>query len=343
MSSALEAPVGQRELSIDILYTGGTFGMVDHGDGLHPRKGIGEEIATVVREFAAGSGIPVGLRYTELDEVIDSANADHDTARRIAARVRSRLTDHCDGVIVIHGTDTMAYVGARMAFELHDIPVPVMLTGAQIPLGQRGSDARDNLWMALDSIATHPGPGTFIAFGAAVHPAVRASKRSADGYDAFVTLRKYTPPATRALPAAWPGETTSPVGLFTAFPGMDPDLLDVALRIYHGGVVLECYGAGTMPMHGSATVEAVRRAADRGTPVVVITHCDSGSVDLALYRPGRALLDAGALPGGDMTREAALAKLSYLAALNLPSTELRRMLTTNLLGELTDHPHIDEN
>lgn len=326
-------------MRVDILYTGGTFGMVDHGDGLRPRAGIGDEIAEVVTGFADESGIAVGLRYYELDRVIDSADADSDTACRIAARVRSGLgTTPPDGVIVVHGTDTMAYVGARMAFELHDIPTPVVLTGAQIPLGQPGSDARGNLLMALNSIAARPGPGTFIAFGTSLHPAVRASKRNCDGYEGFTTLREFTPPqAPPALPAAQPGaDTRSPVGLFTVFPGMDTNLFEAALRIYHGGVVLECYGSGTMPMHDRAAAEAVRRATRRATPVVVITHCDSGSVDLGRYQPGRALLEAGAIGGADMTREAALAKLAHLTGLGLSPTELRRWLTTNLLGELTD-------
>ncbi|MEC3954426.1 asparaginase domain-containing protein [Nocardia sp. CDC153] len=353
-------------LRVEILYTGGTFGMVEGGGGLRPRAGMGGEVADLVDAYTDRFGIPVEFRYTELDRVIDSANADPETACRIARRVRAAIattgpdgvttgpdgvttgpdgvttgpdgvTTGPDGVIVIHGTDTMAYTGARLAFELHDIAVPVVLTGAQIPLGRPASDAADNLMLALNSIATQPAPGTFIAFGSSLHPAVRASKRSSDGYDGFTTVRPLTPPSMPpARPAASPGvETPGPVGLFTVFPGMDSTLLDAALRIYHGGVVLECYGAGTMPTSDD-TVTAIRRATERGTPVVVITHCDSGTVDLGLYEPGRALLAAGAIGGGDLTREAALAKLAHLAGLGLDADEVRRWMTTNLVGELAD-------
>ncbi|WP_051179052.1 asparaginase domain-containing protein [Nocardia concava] len=340
MTGAASSTVAQdiSTLRVAILYTGGTFGMVDGGDGLRPRAGIGGEIADLIDAYTDRFGIPVEFRYNELERVIDSADADPDTARRIAERVRAGLgVTPPDGVIVIHGTDTMAYAGARIAFELHDIPVPVVLTGAQIPLGLPASDAGDNLMLALNSIATQPAAGVFIAFGSALHPAVRASKRSCDGYDGFTTVRPLTPPrASVAHPVAvHGGETSPPVGLFTVFPGMDTDLLDAALRIYHGGVVLECYGAGTMPV-SETTVAAIGKATERGTPVVLITHCDSGTVDLGRYQPGRALLAAGAIGGGDMTREAALAKLAHLADLGLPAAELRRWMTTNLLGELTD-------
>ncbi|MEV6772033.1 asparaginase [Nocardia sp. NPDC051030] len=342
MSLPTTVPAAQQvsTLRVDVLYTGGTFGMVDRGDGLGPRTGIGTEIEALLDEFVRETGIAADFRYAEFDQVIDSANADPDTARRIAAHVRSGLgTTPPDGVIVVHGTDTMAYVGARMAFELRDVPMPIVLTGAQVPLGDPGSDARGNLHLALNSIAAQPGPGTFLAFGASLHPAVRASKRHCEDPDGFSTLGDFTPPPTPpALPAARGNGTASPVGLFTVFPGMDSDLLDAALRIYHGGVVLECYGAGTMPMFGSTTIEAVRRATGRGTPVVVITQCDGGAVDLGLYQPGRALLDAGAIGGGDMTREAALAKLAYLDGLGLSHTEMCRWMATNLLGELSNSP-----
>ncbi|MEV6335273.1 asparaginase domain-containing protein [Nocardia vinacea] len=340
MTSIATVPHRLSQISVDILYTGGTFGMADHGDGLRPRRGLGSEIANTIARFERESGIAVRFDYTELEQVIDSADAGPDTARRIAAQVRSGIAQRQpDGIVVVHGTDTMAYVGARMAFELRGIEVPVVLTGAQIPLGFPGSDARSNLTLALNSIAARAVPGTFIAFGESLHPTVRASKRACDDYDGFTTVREYTPPpAPPRLPETRPRIDGPSVGLVTVFPGMHPDLLETALRHYQGGLVLECYGSGTLPLHGSATVEAIRAATARGTPVVVITHCDSGTVDLDRYQPGRAMRDAGAIGGGDMTREAALAKLGYLVDIGLSGSELRRWMTTNLLGELSNHP-----
>ncbi|MBL1073703.1 asparaginase [Nocardia sp. 2] len=328
---------GGAIVRVDVLYTGGTFGMADHGAGMSPRSGLGAEIAELVGEFVAETGITVDLRYDELDQVIDSADADAGTAARIAERVRSgRTAGRAHGVIIIHGTDTMAYVGARLAFELWDSAVPIVLTGAQIPLGQPGSDARANLHLALRSLAAQLDPSTSLAFGSGLHPAVRASKRAVDEYAGFMTVRAATPPAAPVTLPATAGGPGGPVGLLTVFPGLHADLLEAALRHYHGGLVLECYGSGTAPMSDPALLAAVRRASERGTPILVITQCDSGAVDLARYQPGRALLEAGAVSGGDMTREAALAKLSYLVERGYSGPQLRRQLTTNLLGELSD-------
>ncbi|WP_081878101.1 asparaginase [Nocardia brasiliensis] len=326
--------MSSERVRVGILYTGGTFGMVDGGAGMRPRSGLAAEISEMVAEFESAAGVSVDVRYREFDQVIDSALAEAGTACRIAATVRAGIaSDEPDGVIVVHGTDTMAYIGARMAFELRDSAIPVVLTGAQIPLGQPGSDARSNLHLALATIVGQPAPGTYLAFGSRLHPAVRASKRAIEDYDGFTTIGECTPPP---VPPALPVRhgTGAPVGLLTVFPGLHAELLDAALRHYRGGLVLECYGAGTAP----DLAEPVRGATGRGTPVVVISQCDSGSVDLGRYQPGRALLDAGALSGGDMTREAALAKLSYLVDHGFGGVELRHWMVTNLLGELANNP-----
>ncbi|MGW4325302.1 asparaginase domain-containing protein [Nocardia sp. NPDC004573] len=325
-------------LRVHVLYTGGTFGMADHGAGMAPRSGITAEVADVIARYEDTRRRPVEFWYAESDRVIDSGAADSNTAFRIAQWVRRRVeSERPHGVVVIHGTDTMAYVGARVAFELRDLAAPVVLTGAQIPLGQPGSDAQHNMHLALDSIATRPVPGTYIAFGSGLHPAVRASKRACDDYDGFTTVREFTPPLSPVapLPHRRSAAARLPVGLLTVFPGLHTDLLSAAIRQYSGGVVLECYGSGTMP-HTAEFIETIRTATRRGTPIVVITQCDSGSVDLERYLPGRALLDAGAISGGDMTREAALAKLAYLVDLGFSGGRLRDWMTTNMLGELSN-------
>lgn len=212
-------------LRVHVLYTGGTFGMADRGAGMGPRSGIGAEIADVITRYDELTGRSVELRYAEFDRVIDSAEADPGTAFRIAEWVRYSVeSTRPDGVVVIHGTDTMAYVGARVAFELRDLDVPVLFTGAQIPLGHPGSDAQRNLHLALDSIAAQPGPGTYIAFGSALHPALRASKRACDDYDGFTTVREFTPPPS---PAFLPDDTARlpafPSGCSRSFPVCTPN------------------------------------------------------------------------------------------------------------------------
>ncbi len=76
-----------------------------------------------------------------------------------------RLLDGGDlaGVLVLHGTDTMAYTAAALSFLLSDLGAPIVLTGASAPASQPGSDAPVNVRAALVALGALES-GTFVAF-----------------------------------------------------------------------------------------------------------------------------------------------------------------------------------
>lgn len=77
------------------------------------------------------------------------------------------------------------------------------------------------------------------------------------------------------------------------------------------GVVLQTYGAGNAPSNRKDILNEFRQATERGVLIVNITQCTNGKVDPS-YETGNALVQAGVIPGSDMTPEAALTKLSYI-------------------------------
>jgi L-asparaginase len=99
------------------------------------------------------------------------------------------------------------------------------------------------------------------------------------------------------------------------------------------GVVLEAYGAGNGPTD-AWFIDPLRSAVDRGVTVVVTTQCRAGSVIGGLYATGSALLATGAIPGGDMTFEAAVTKLMVLVDRHQPD-DVRQLMQEDLAGELT--------
>lgn len=325
-----------------VVYTGGTFGMQNEGRGLEAKIDLSKEIA----ELVASANHPTsasGWRYVALKHVIDSADASLDHAFSIAALIRSTCVN-IKGVVVVHGTDTLTYSAAVAAFALDDLQIPIVFTGAQRPLGEAGSDAAKNFVEAYRD-ASDGTPGVRIVFGGRVLPAVRAIKFSTDADEAFVAHRPVAPGATgmaahtkrlELLARSGIGISSADVpatGLLRVFPGLNPALIRAASVLYPGGLVLECYGAGTGPTSTPGLSAAVAAATSSGTPIIAITQCQTGSVELDRYAAGAALRSSGAWGGFDLTTDAALAKLGVLNALGLEWNELRAAFALNLVGE----------
>ena len=89
------------------------------------------------------------------------------------------------------------------------------------------------------------------------------------------------------------------------------------------GVVLQTYGAGNAPSNRKDILNEFREATKKGIIIVNITQCANGKVDPS-YETGNALIEAGVIPGSDMTPEACLAKLSYILSKDEWSLEQKR-------------------
>lgn len=127
---------------------------------------------------------------------------------------------------------------------------------------------------------------------------------------------------------------SSNVATLRLFPGITVATIRAFLNPPIKGVVLEAFGAGNAPQRPEL-IDAFREACDRGVAIVAISQCTKGGVSDA-YEAGRKLLQAGVIPGGDMTPECALTKLSYLLSkASLSVAEVRDLMGTPLRGELT--------
>ena len=328
-----------------LVYCGGTFGMRSSDAGLVAQSDLTTQLSDLTRAAGERRGAAFAWTLAMPDRIIDSAAADHGTALEIADLIRERCRVAEDqaqpvtGVVVVHGTDTLAHSAAQTALALADAETPIVFTGAQHPLGVADGDAERNFMDACDAALTGVGPNVSIAFGGRVLPAVRAVKRSSEHDDAFAARRPLET-ASAALPAevraAIAGAAGAPgprVGMLTAVPGVPTTLMRAALEAFPDGLVLECYGAGTAPFATPGTLAVLRSAAERGTPIVAVTRCEDGAVDLPRYAVGAALLEAGVVGGGDLTAEAAIAKVRALRRAGYSGERLRALLQQNLIGE----------
>ncbi|WP_336658793.1 asparaginase domain-containing protein [Leucobacter sp. USHLN153] len=324
--------------SVLIFATGGTIGMRRTEAGLAPDPDFASVLESLVERICRPLGID--HRVNHLSPAIDSANADAETAPKIARAIRARVrTQRPRGVVITHGTDTLAYTGARLAFELADLGVPVVLTGSQLPHGTPDTDAIDNLTLAIRAaVKAAPGAPAAIAFGGEILPAVRATKYDSVSLTAFRAELPLSPYAmgTSILPEASTSDeqslTPARVLSFRFVPAVTARDLRAAVGGGPDALVLECYGSGNAPMARPGMLGTLREMCE-AIPVVAITQCTTGGVNLDRYAVARELDAAGVIDGGDLSVESATAKLGFLLDRGYRSFELQELMHANLVGE----------
>ncbi|MFD1504316.1 type I asparaginase [Georgenia yuyongxinii] len=328
-----------------VLHSGGTIGMVDTPAGHAPVAGALRPYLDWMVEQSRGELPPI--TFLELDPPIDSANATPENWCAIARILYERRQDH-RGFVVLHGTDTMAYTSSALSFLLPSFGRPVIVTGSQIPIIRTRSDGRQNLIGALQVAASSDVDEVTLLFGEVLLRGNRATKIDASGLDAFDSPR-FPPVAeigiditvNRGLIRPTEGQPRlieGPLGTVAAvrlFPGFSASILANLCRPPLQGLILEAYGAGNGPSDDQGFLAAIDAATSQGIVVVVVTQCLHGSVQPGAYAAGSALLRAGAVPGFDMTSEAALTKLAVLLGQGLDTGTVAEMMQHDIAGELT--------
>ena len=296
-----------------LLHTGGTLGMTPSGKpaSLAPGRFL-EHLTEQVPELKQMASLSVEVPFNQ-----DSACLEPSDILALAGRVRASAHDF-DGFVLIHGTDTMAFTASCLGFLLADLGKPVVLTGSQRPLAFVRSDARSNLVNAVD-LACRGIPEVGICFGTHWIRGVAADKLSVHQFEAFqspnlaplaeigaeIRLHPEVGQFVRRVPPGLGGALELAVHTVTPHPGMAWNPAPAGAK----ALLIQAFGAGNLPM-GRADLEGMLEDARcRSLPLVVISQCPYGGVDLSAYELGRKVEAMGAISGGVHTRWAALAKL----------------------------------
>ncbi|CAI8993841.1 L-asparaginase [Pseudomonas marginalis] len=317
-----------------VLYTGGTIGMQASANGLAPASGFEARM----REQLANVSVPA-WRFREMSPLIDSANMTPAYWQRLRTAVVEAVDDGCDAVLILHGTDTLAYSAAAMSFQLLGLPAPVVFTGSMLPAGVPDSDAWENVSGALLALGEGLAPGVHLYFHGALMAPTRCAKIRSFGRHPFAALQRNGGVAkAEALPAALDyrqPKALANVGVLPLVPGIAAAPLDALLGSGIQALVLECFGSGTGPSDNPEFLASLQRAEENGIVVVAITQCHEGGVELDVYEAGSRLRGVGVLSGGGMTREAVFGKLNALLGAGLSIAEVRRLVELDLCGELS--------
>ncbi len=320
-----------------LVHTGGTLGMAPTGSPV--TLSPGPSVAGVleqVPELAEVADLRLTVAFNR-----DSATVEPEDILDLARIVRQQGAG-CDGVVLIHGTDTMAYTASVLGFLLADLGKPVVLTGSQRPLAYVRSDARGNLVDAV-TLATRGVAEVGVCFGEQWLRGVATEKRSVHRYQAFDSPNlpplaelglhvRFNPHAgrfDRNVPAGIGDRIEPALSVYAPFPGMRWNLPAPATR----GVLIEAYGAGNLPMQRPDLQAVMDHCAGQGIPVVVSSFCPSGGVELDTYELGRMAAERGAIAGGMHTRWAAIAKMGLVLGAGGTLEDVRRAFGVSWAGE----------
>ena len=322
-----------------LLTTGGTIACTSGDQGLEPRNsGVMQFALEQLRSF---------YDITVRDVMcLDSSNIRPAEWQLIAQTVYRERSNY-DGIVISHGTDTMAYTASAVTFMLPGLDKPVVFTGSQLPLTDLLSDGPDNLRTAF-AMAAAGQPGVFLAFDRKVMLGCRAVKVRASNFSAFesVNARYVAQVSSNGLvlnPGALPPATREPqlldqisqtVFLLKLTPGLSPEIFHALKGLGYKGIVIEAFGLGGFNVLGKG-LRSIRRAIEDGVSVVVTTQCLFESADLGVYQVGNQLLDLGVIQARDMTTEAAMTKLMWALGQGMTQPEIADLFRRNLAGEIT--------
>ncbi len=276
---------------------------------------------------------------------------------RMAEAAYKAFMDGVSGVVILHGTDTMHYTAAALAFALHNLPGPVVLVGSQRSSDRPSSDAFENLLSSIITCVKAPFGESVIVMHyttndgvIAVHRGTRVRKMHTSRRDAFISIdaqpiafvypqkmefrlntNTYKPRKSRDE-LILDNKFDEKVALVKFYPGMDPEILHFLIDKGYHGIVIEGTGFGHVRKE---LLDPIKRAIENEIPIVIASQTLFGRVNLNVYRRGVELMMLGVIPAEDMLPEVAFVKLSWVLAKTKNLEEVRKLMLTPIAFEVS--------
>ena len=333
---------------ISILGTGGTIASrIDYKTGAVNPAFSAEELYSIIPELSDYANI-----NTELISNIASEQMNPEDWKNMAEKVIEKIRDKNQGIVIGHGTDTMAYTSAALSFALVNCPIPVILTGAQRSTDRPSSNASLNMISSVIVASKNQLNGVYLAMHSSIednevsiHCGTRVRKNHTSRRDAFQSI------GIEPIAIVNQGNVTinkkfnddknkfeikvnfdENVSLLKFHPGFNPKIIDAIVDSNTKGIILEGTGLGHV---NSKCNSAIKRAIDKGMFVGMTSQCLNGRIKMTVYSAGRDLLKLGVIPLEDMLPETALVKLMWAYG-NYKDEEIQKIMTTNIAGEFTE-------
>ncbi|MEQ6169040.1 asparaginase [Ekhidna sp. MALMAid0563] len=337
------------ERSVLIIYTGGTFGMIQDESGSLAPFNFGK----VVERVPELRQLDIRLTVISFPTPLDSSNILIQDWKDMAYIIEENYEQY-DAFVVLHGTDTMAYSASMLSYMLEGLNKPVIFTGAQMPIGSIRSDARENLITALEIASAHTDgipivsevcvyfnyrllrgsrsqklrSSTFAAFESENYPVLAEAGIEIEFN--YAALEPYNPNSELKVQ----NQLDPNVIILKIFPGITEHAVKAILSDPEvKGVVLESFGSGNI-MKFDWFINCLKQAIEEGKIILNVSQCVGGEVEQGKYETSKGLNRIGVLSGGDITTEAAITKMMFLLGRETDKDRLKHQLTHSLAGEM---------
>jgi len=341
-----------KKTSVLLIYTGGTIGMMQDvlSGELKPF-----DFKSLTKQIPELTKFDIDLSSISFKNPIDSSNMHPQVWIELAEIIQKNYNKH-DGFVILHGSDTMSFTASALSFMLENLDKPVVLTGSQLPIGIIRTDGKENLITAIE-IAGAKEKGkplvseVCIYFEYKLYRGNRTYKYNSAHFDAFkspnypalaeagVTI-SYNKAALLKTSAKKKlivhTSLENDIAVLKLFPGISKKITSALLNAKGiKAVILETFGAGNATTQ-EWFIQELDAAIAKGIIILNITQCSEGRVIQGMYETSSQFKKLGVVGGSDMTFESAVTKLMFLLGQKLKRTEIKKMLQSNLRGELSN-------
>ena len=328
-----------------MLSTGGTIACEPGIDGLVP-KVSGKQMLKLIPELN-------DLCDIDCKEImnLDSTNLQPEEWANMACEAYEGLQKY-DGIVITHGTDTMAYSASSLSFMLRNLNKPVIFTGSELPINAPNTDAKRNIRDAFE-VAVSGIAGVYIVFDGKIIKGTSAVKMRTVGFDMFASINRpnigYIGSGRIVIEELSNKKPGGPVELDNKYdprvllikliPGFMPGVISMIPTLGFRGLIIEGFGSGNIPYFRRNLVSEIESVVKQGVAVVVSTQCLLGGSDLSVYEVGTKVMKAGVIPAYDMTTETTVTKLMWTLGHSDKLDEVRKIMSTNYIGEFEHKMH----
>lgn len=332
--------------SILLVFTGGTIGSQVEEGTIDTNDAAGFKLLQL---FAAQDRDPASVNFKILRPLqILSENLHPDHWRQIIAAIEAEDLRIYDGIIVTHGTDTLAFSAAALGLYFNHLQIPMMLVSSDLPLGHPQANGLPNFLSAVEFIRAIGLAGVFVSYrnlgqAQAIHLATRLASCLPLGSD-FISVqskpfmcledgefRYLHALSERCEPVSLKADFSARMLLIRPYPGIDYsqfNLEDVDLvlhDLYHSGTACTSLELGGQ----YSLVEFIKRCRQHDLKIYLAPAVKSESA----YSSTRLLLAQGAEMIWNLSLEAAYAKLLLAYGNFDDAAVISRFLDTDIAWE----------